>query len=90
MGLFALMKTTMELPTSLLRKTKAAAAAKGQSMTAYVTSALEAKLTKEEAMEKDKPWMEFAGLMKDHPDESKKIMQTIDEECGKIRMEDWR
>ena len=83
------MKTTLELPDTLLRRAKATAAKRGQTMTAFVKSALEAKLSNDERSNDEKPWMQFAGVFAD-PKESKQIMQTVEESCGQVDPEDWK
>ena len=83
------MKTTLELPDTLLRRAKATAAKREQTMTAFVKSALEAKLSSAQNSDETKPWMEFAGAFSDSG-ESKRIMDTIEESCGQIDSEDWK
>jgi plasmid stability protein len=83
------MKTTLELPDTLLRRAKATAAKHGQTMTAFVKSALEAKLTNDERSANEKPWMQFHGIISDH-DESGSILKTIEESCGQVDQEDWK
>lgn len=84
------MKTTLELPTSTLRKVKATAARKGQSMTAYVTSALEAKLARDTTLVSEKPWMQCAGALKDDIQAISEITQRIEAEFKSVRAEDWQ
>lgn len=83
------MKTTLELPDTLLCRAKATAAKRGQTMTAFVKSALEAKLSNDERSNDGKPWMQFAGAFPD-PKESGKIMGVIEEFCGQVNPEDWK
>lgn len=89
MGCFIDMKTTLELPDTLLRRAKATAAARGQTMTSYVKSALEAKLAGDAEAETEKPWMAYAGVFSD-PEESKRMMEAIEAACGQIDPEAWR
>ena len=85
------MKTTLEVPDSLLRKVKANSARKGQSMGAFINAAIEAKLKADAKAATDKPWMRFAGIfIQEDPRESERIKQVIREECERIHEEDWQ
>lgn len=82
-------KTTLEMPDSLFRRAKASAARKGQTMTAFVTAAIEAKLKSDEQSPEERPWMNFAGAFKDSSDESERILQAIAESCERIDPKEW-
>jgi len=84
------MKTTLELPDPLLRKVKATAAGNGQTMTAFITAALEAKLMQNQQASSEKPWMAFAGVFSDCSQESAKIMDRVKEGCETIDPENWK
>lgn len=86
---FVGMKTTLELPDTLFKRAKALATQRGQTMTAFVRSALESKISSDELSAEEKPWMQFAGACTDTA-ESRKIMETIDASCGKIELEEWK
>lgn len=83
------MKTTLEFPDSLFRRAKSSAARKGQTMTAFVTSAVEAKLATDETAAAEKPWMQFAGLLRKDRKEASRILQRIEESCEQVIPEDW-
>lgn len=83
------MKTTLEFPDSIFRRAKSTAARKGQTMTAFVTSAVEAKLAADEKAASEKSWMEFAGILKKDRKESSRILQRIEEACEQVIPEDW-
>ena len=83
------MKTTLELPESLFKRAKALAAQRGQTMTTFVRSALESKISSDERSAEEKPWMQFAGVHTDH-EESRKIMASIEDSCGQVDEEDWK
>jgi len=89
MGDFLIVKTTLEFPDSLFRRAKSTAARKGQTMTAFVTSAVEAKLTADETAANEKPWMQFAGLLEKDRKESSRILKRIEESCEQVIPEDW-
>jgi len=82
-------KTTLEFPDSVFRRAKSTAARKGQTMTAFVTSAVEAKLAADEKAASEKPWMQFAGLLEKDRKESSRIQQRIEEACEQVLPEDW-
>ena len=84
------MKTTLEVPDSLLRRAKATAARKGQSMGAFINAAIEAKLKADALAAKEKPWMRFAGAFKNRHADSRLIMKAVEDGCERIHEEDWK
>jgi hypothetical protein len=84
------MKTPLEVPDSLFRRAKATAARKGQTMAAFVTAAIEAKLAADTEAGREKPWMQFAGVFRDDPEESRRILRKIEEECERVDPGDWQ
>ena len=78
MGNILIMKTTLKLPDSLFRRAKSSAALKGQTMAAFVTSAVEAKLAADETAASEKPWMEFKGLLRNDRKEANRILRRIE------------
>lgn len=83
------MKTTLEVPGSLLRRVKETAARKGQTMGTFINLAIEAKLRSDAEDESEKPWMRFAGIFSGKKRDSKRVMQAVDEGCGQVHAEDW-
>ncbi len=83
------MKTTLEVPDSLLRRVKATAAQKGQTMAAFIKAAIEAKLQADAEAGREKPWMKFAGVFSKHSRESQRVLQAVEKECERIQTEDW-
>jgi hypothetical protein len=83
-------KTTLEIPDSLFRKAKATAARRGQTLQAFVTSALESKLKADAKSADERPWMQFAGIFKGERKESGDVMKAIDEACEKVDPEQWK
>lgn len=83
------MKTTLELPDSLFRRAKSSAARKGQTMTAFVTSAVESKLAADETAATEKPWMQFKGLLRNDRKEASRILRRIEKSCEQVIPEDW-
>jgi hypothetical protein len=89
MGNPVAMKTTLEMPDSVFRRAKATAARKGQSLAAFVTAAVEAKLASDTTAAREKPWMRSAGVFQDQREESRRILRRVEEECERVRPEDW-
>ena len=73
------MKTTLEIPETVIRRAKARAAATGQTLTRLVTDALAEKLAKAPARAR-KPWMRLAGAFKNDAAESRRILRRIERE----------
>ncbi|MFQ3241078.1 MAG: putative transcriptional regulator [Lentimonas sp.] len=88
-SLNSLVSTTLELPDTLFKRAKALAAQRGQTMTSFVRSALESKISSDELSAEEKPWMQFAGVHS-VPEESKKIMDKIDASCGQVDEGEWQ
>ncbi|XOV72923.1 MAG: hypothetical protein ACFHW5_07015 [Verrucomicrobiota bacterium] len=84
------MKTTLEVPDALLRDVKISAAKQGQTMGAFINAAIEEKLKMNQKASMEKPWMKFAGILKNHRTETKKILERIESECGRIDEESWK
>jgi hypothetical protein len=72
-------KTTLEIPETVIRRAKARAAATGQTLTRLVTEALTEKLAKPTARA-HRPWMRLAGAFKNDCAESHRILHRIDAE----------
>ena len=84
------MKTTLEVPDALLRDVKVSAARNGQTMGAFINAAIEEKLKTDQKSSTEKPWMKFAGALKNHRTETKKILERIESECGSIDEDSWK
>lgn len=83
------MKTTLELPDQSFRKAKAIAASRGITLKAFFSEALEEKLRRSSAEPSDKkPWMDGFGDLAHLSDETKRVMNEIEEEFGQIEPED--
>jgi hypothetical protein len=80
------MKTTLEIPDPIFRKAKARAAELGIPLRAYVSQAVEEKLTVPKNYA-DKPWMKFAGALADLREENVRIAKMIEEEFEPIEPE---
>lgn len=84
------MKTTLELPDPLLRKVKATAAARGQSMKDFVAEALREKLAPaaRPGVAAEPPWMRGFGRLKRLHDETARVQRAIDDEFELVGPED--
>ena len=81
------MKTTLELPDPLFRKAKATAAARGMSLKALFTGALEDKLAAV-PQSAEPAWMQGFGKLKRLRSETKRIQSVIAREFGVVESED--
>jgi hypothetical protein len=80
-------KTTLEIPDSLFRRAKSAAAEKGIPLRELVSEALAEKLRPRNC---EKPWMKTFGRLRRLHAETARINRIIDEEFGGIEPEDWQ
>lgn len=82
------MKTTVEFADPMLRKAKATAAHRGQSLKQYLNEALADKLAHDSGANGGEPaWMKFVGTVPRA--ESRRLMRVIDQEFGQIDPDDW-
>ncbi len=84
-------KTTVELPDSLLRQAKAAAAEEGRSLKDFFTEAVSERLRHRAASENaSQPWEAAFGGLKALHRENRRIDQIISAEFESIDEEEWR
>lgn len=86
------MKTTVEIPDSLFRQAKTAAAKRGLSLKNFLTEALKEKLAAapKNAAAVAPPHMNaFGGLRRWHA-ETRRVQRVIDQEFSRINAEDWK
>jgi len=83
------LKTTVEIPDSLFRQAKTAAAQQGTSLKGLFTEALRAQLRKKAGRSSpSKPWMRaFGGLGKLHR-ETKRLERIVQQEFERIDEDD--
>jgi hypothetical protein len=83
-------KTTLEVPDSLFRKAKATAAERGQSLRAFVTEALQEKLSRrvDRGGPKAPPWMRGFGELRALRKETARIQARINQEFEIVEPED--
>ncbi|MDP0498822.1 MAG: hypothetical protein Q7P63_01870 [Verrucomicrobiota bacterium JB022] len=84
------MKLTFEVPNDVAADVEAQAAARGQSVDAYLASVVQERVAAEKSAQPEKPWMRFAGMFKDYPEDTRRINEAIEEEFERIHPEDWR
>ncbi len=84
------MKITLELPDPLVRKIKAGAAERGQSLKEFVADALRDKLAgaSGRAAASERPWMRGFGALKGLHKETARIQASIDEQFRIVEPED--
>lgn len=80
------MKTTLEIPDSIFRRAKSAAAPRGIPLRAFISEALADKLRADEAG--SKPWMTAFGKLRHLRKQTARISRTIEEEFEQIEPED--
>lgn len=83
------MKTTLEIPDSLFRRAKSAAAKRGIPLRVFVTEAVKDKLNVG-AKSSDRPWMKHFGKLKDLSEENKRINKEIEDAFERIHPEMWK
>ena len=82
------MKTTVDLPETLLRDAKAAAARQGRTLRDLVAEALSEKLHAHPVGEK--PWMKHFGSLCKLRKETRRIDRVIEKEFETIDRQEWR
>jgi hypothetical protein len=81
------MKTTLEMPDTVFRRAKSAAAQRGIPFREFVTQAVKDKLAAS-AKTTDKPWMAAFGKLRHLRKENARINRVIEEEFEQIEAED--
>jgi hypothetical protein len=81
------MKTTLEIPDTIFRRAKSAAAERGIPFREYVTEAVKDKLVAN-AKTAEKPWMKAFGKLRHLRKDTANINRTIEEEFEQIEAED--
>jgi len=86
-----IVKTTLEIPDVVFRRAKAKAAERGQALRAFVTEALQEKLSGRAAADRDHaPWMKGFGQLRPLRRETARIQRVIDREFDVVEPEDRR
>jgi hypothetical protein len=81
------MKTTLEMPDTIFRRAKSAAAQRGIPFREFVTQAVKDKLAAS-AKTTDKPWMAAFGKLRHLRKENARIKRIIEGEFEQIETED--
>src|SRR5690348_8120617 len=79
------MKTTLEIPDSVLRRAKSKAAELGVPLRQFVTEAVEEKLTASSGAAPKRAWMKHVGKLKNLREETKRINKAIEDAFEKNR-----
>ncbi len=80
------MKTTLEIPDTIFRRAKSAAAQRGIPLRALISEAIADKLRADDSG--SKPWMTAFGKLRHLRKETARINRTIEEEFEQIEPED--
>jgi hypothetical protein len=86
-------KTTLELPDSLLRKVKSLAAARGETLKTFITEALLAHIATKSGTPRnvDEPvWMKHYGGLAHIRGEVKRMQREMDSVFGGIDQQEWK
>jgi hypothetical protein len=83
------MKTTLEIPDTVFRRAKSAAAARGIPLREFVTEAVKEKLAPG-ATAGERPWLRLMGRLKHLHKETVRINHLIEEDSEKIDPVMWR
>ena len=79
----AMLKTTVDLPDATFRQAKSVAAARGMTLKRFLTEALEERLPRcaaEIGGGVEPPWMGGFGALSDIADESRHVLDLIEDE----------
>jgi hypothetical protein len=82
------MKTTLEIPDTIFRRAKSAAAGRGIPLREFVTEAVREKLVSD-AKASETPWMAAFGRLRHLRKETGKINRMIEAEFERVEAEDW-
>lgn len=82
------MKTTVDLPQSLLREAKAVAARQGRTLRDFVAEAMNEKLHAHPSG--DKPWMKHFGALSKLRKETRRIEKVVEKEFETVDSREWR
>ena len=82
------MKTTLEIPDDLFRRTKATAALRGESLKDFVTEALQAQLERQVTGESSRGWRSVFG--KARREDVEPIDAVVAGELEVINPDEWR
>jgi hypothetical protein len=81
------MKTTLEIPDTIFRRAKSAAAERGIPLREFVTEAVRDKLAAN-AKSANMPWMDAFGKLRRLRKETARINRLIEEEFEQVEAED--
>jgi hypothetical protein len=83
-------KSTIEMPDTLFRRAKAAAAERGTSLRELVTQAVSEKLDRDAGAGIRRPWEKAFGGLKSLQRENRRIEGIIEEEFERLEPDAWR
>lgn len=82
------MKTTVDIPESLLREAKAVAARQGRTLRDFVAEAMNEKL--QVHVSGKKPWMKHFGALSKLRKENRRIERVIEKEFETVDPAEWQ
>jgi hypothetical protein len=83
------MKTTVEIPDELLRKTKATAASRGETLREFINEALTKQLASTSRTTRRRTgWRSVFGLAE--PKDVRRIDAVLEAEVGQVNPSEWR
>lgn len=83
-----LMKTTLEIPDDLFKRTKATAALRGESLKDFVTEALQAHLERQTAGDSPRGWRSVFGQAR--REDVERVDSIVAEEFEQVEPDEWR
>ena len=88
MGMFAVMKmkTTVEIPTALYRRSRSIAAVRGISFRQFLAEALEEKTARSDA----RGWMASFGALAAEPEAVYEVDRIVTREFSTVDARDWK
>lgn len=84
------MKTTIDLPDPLVRRSKIAAIEQGMSFRQYVAESLEHRLDGGAEGKGCKPWLSAFGKLSHRREENRRIDRLIADEFGSVDPDGWK
>ena len=84
------MTVTVDLPDDLLGNAKATAAARGQTLQAFVRDAVADRVRLLRDGGDEKPWIRHLGASRDHAEELDSIERIVQAEFGTADPSQWR
>ena len=82
------MKTTLEIPDDLFKRTKATASMRGESLKDFVTEAIQEHLERQMPGSSRRGWQSVFGQAR--PEEVESVDAVVAEELERVNPDEWR